>query len=105
MFEKLTTLILTVLFLILLILSGDVELNPGPWTEDQSLQRPQPKRIRSAPCFCPVCDGWIRDHRTIKQYTSVFCFNNYIDSPLSDSSTNSPTNSFHGNVHFICFSY
>ena len=45
MLEKLTTLISTVLFLILLILSGDVELNPGPRTEDQSLERPQPKRM------------------------------------------------------------
>ena len=57
MLEKLTTLILTVLFLILLILSGDVELNPGPRTEDQRLERPQPKRMRSAPCSCLACNG------------------------------------------------
>ena len=94
MLEKLTTLISTVLFLILLILSGDVELNPGPRAEDQSLERPQPKRIRSASCFCLVCDGRIRDHRTIKRHTAVFSSINDIDSPLSNSSTNPPSNSF-----------
>ena len=65
MLEKLTTLISTVLFLILLILSGDVELNPGPRTEDQSLERPQPKRIRSAPCSCSACNDVVISSGTL----------------------------------------
>ena len=94
MLEKLITLISTVLFLILLILAGDVELNPGPRTEDQSLERPPPKKKRSAPCFCPLCEGRIRDHRTIKRHTSAFGPNNEFDFTLSERSINTPSNGF-----------
>ena len=57
-----------------------------------SRERPQPKGKRSAPCFCPLCEGRIRDHRTIKRHTSAFGPNNEFDFTLSERSINTPSN-------------
>ena len=58
-------------FLLLLLLSGDVEQNPGPVNDRKDID---PKKKKEDECICPICEVTIIDKTSDKDgQDSIFC--------------------------------